>query len=511
MPNKTKIFFRADGSASIGLGHVIRSLALADMLKNDFDCHFIIRNPLPTLKTQILTVCQSIIELDDKEDYTTEADTLSDTLLHGDEIVVLDGYSFDTEYQKGIRKKGSKLACIDDIFSYHFVADLVINHAPGLTPKNYSAAPYTKFCLGVDYSLLRKPFLDAAQKTRHIEKIEKVFICFGGADFNNITLKVLKALDRPDWGIKQATVILGGANTFKDAIYDFTKNIKCLKVDLYENQTAAQMVALMEACSLAIVPASSILYEIASVKMPVISGYYVDNQLSVNKGFTNLGVIETVGNFNSFEHFEPVLKKVLSQNVQTFIDKQAKYFYGQSRKFLLKEFKKLELSLTINIRRATEADMQLYFDWANDKMTRANAVHQEQIPLENHQKWFAGKVKSEKAVLYVAELNGEPIGQVRFDLDHGNAIIDYAIDAHHRGKGLGSIMLKKCIHKVIQEYDSLDKVSGLVKISNTPSAKIFENIGFKMITRKTINNVEYLQYEVAVKSWCQEKTTMNVK
>ena len=35
-----KIIFRADAGAGIGYGHFIRSLALADMLKNDFDCVF---------------------------------------------------------------------------------------------------------------------------------------------------------------------------------------------------------------------------------------------------------------------------------------------------------------------------------------------------------------------------------------------------------------------------------------------------------------------------------------
>ena len=31
-----KIYFRADASATIGYGHFIRTLALADMLKDDF-------------------------------------------------------------------------------------------------------------------------------------------------------------------------------------------------------------------------------------------------------------------------------------------------------------------------------------------------------------------------------------------------------------------------------------------------------------------------------------------
>ena len=35
MTDKPKIYFRADGNSRMGLGHVIRSLALAEMLRDD--------------------------------------------------------------------------------------------------------------------------------------------------------------------------------------------------------------------------------------------------------------------------------------------------------------------------------------------------------------------------------------------------------------------------------------------------------------------------------------------
>ena len=38
---KPKVYIRADGSHDIGLGHLIRCIALAHMLKNDFDITFV--------------------------------------------------------------------------------------------------------------------------------------------------------------------------------------------------------------------------------------------------------------------------------------------------------------------------------------------------------------------------------------------------------------------------------------------------------------------------------------
>ena len=54
---KRKIYFRADASASIGYGHFIRTLALADMLKDDFDCTFFTCHPTPYQVDEMEKVC----------------------------------------------------------------------------------------------------------------------------------------------------------------------------------------------------------------------------------------------------------------------------------------------------------------------------------------------------------------------------------------------------------------------------------------------------------------------
>ena len=45
MVSYKKIYFRADASAQIGYGHFIRTLAIADMLKSEFDCTFFTVSP----------------------------------------------------------------------------------------------------------------------------------------------------------------------------------------------------------------------------------------------------------------------------------------------------------------------------------------------------------------------------------------------------------------------------------------------------------------------------------
>lgn len=339
MSQPPKVYFRADGNSEIGLGHVIRSLALADMLKNDFACHFVIRMPLEILKNQILIACESIIELPNADNVNEEVDFLIENHLTGEEIVVLDGYHFGESYQKDIRKKGSKLVCIDDIQHTHFSADAVINHAPGLDLQVFSKETYTNLFLGTEYALLRPAFLKAAVVKRIPTEIETIFICFGGADFNNLSLKVLQLFSAFKNRKYNINMVLGGANKFKQQIKNFAETIKESTINLYENLSAEQMVEVMQKSDVAIVPASSIMYEVLAVKMPIIGGYYVDNQVNIYHGFNEKELIIGVGDLNEFVDYESVLDKLSVNKIKVFLNKQEKVGITQAKKNHISLFK----------------------------------------------------------------------------------------------------------------------------------------------------------------------------
>jgi UDP-2,4-diacetamido-2,4,6-trideoxy-beta-L-altropyranose hydrolase len=294
MQTKRKIYFRADGSPQIGLGHITRSLALADMLKNDFEIIVVIQQPTEAVKQQILEVTAAIVALPQTTLYTAEAHWLAQNYLKNEDIVVLDGYNFQTDYQAVIKDTGAKLVCIDDIFSYHFLADVIINHSGGITPAQYRAESYTKFCLGLDYALLRKPFLEAAQQARKIEKIHKVFICFGGSDSSNFTEQVLQVCIASQL-FEQLYVVVGSAYVHERSLEILASEHK--NVFLYKNLDASRLCAVMQQCELAIVPASSIAYECLAVGLCLVVGYYVENQYNFHKYFTEMS-IKTVGDYN---------------------------------------------------------------------------------------------------------------------------------------------------------------------------------------------------------------------
>ncbi|MEO1518361.1 MAG: UDP-2,4-diacetamido-2,4,6-trideoxy-beta-L-altropyranose hydrolase [Bacteroidota bacterium] len=335
---KPSIVFRADGNAAIGLGHVIRSLALVQLLQNDFHCHFLIRGASDALRQQISSHCQ-MTELSDIPP-DQEAIQVCNRFLNGREIVVLDGYHFDTTYQRQIRQKGSKLVCIDDMHQHHFVADAIINHSPGVRPEHYSHETWTRCCLGPSYSLLRPAFREASQSTRYIDRIDQLFICFGGADSQQLSLRALEAISGQALGLSAIHVVLGSANQSVEKVKAFA-SITNENILVYQNLKANEMVELMQECHLAIVPSSSILYEVMAVQMPAITGYYVDNQCGLYAGFCQLGGIHGIGDFTRFDNYVEAIWHIREQGALEYLKAEAHTSIAESGQQLSQLFHSL--------------------------------------------------------------------------------------------------------------------------------------------------------------------------
>ena len=305
---KPIVYVRADGNSEIGLGHIIRSLALAEMLKEDFDCIFATRFLTDYIQTEASKVCIDIVKLPESEDHFDAF--LS--LLSSSETVVLDNYFFDTDYQKLIKSKGCKLVCIDDMHDKHFVADVVINHAPGVDKKQYSIESYTQLCLGLEYALLRKPFREeiAAIPNIVVEKPKNIFVCFGGTDYTNLSQKTINVLLQIS-NIEKIFAIIGNANKNKEKLSDAYKDNDV--VSILSNLSAEEMIAAIKKSDLAIVPSSSILLEIFSVGLPVITGFFVENQEEAFSFFVKNGL--ALGVNMSSENYQALLVDIFTQEI----------------------------------------------------------------------------------------------------------------------------------------------------------------------------------------------------
>lgn len=293
---KRKVYLRADASAEIGYGHFIRSLALADMLKDDFDCTFFTISPSNYQMAEMNKVCNFV----SLKEETKFKDFIN--LLSGNEIVVLDNYFFTTEYQREIKNKGCSLVCVDDMHDKHYVADIVINHV--LTDeKLFSVESYTKLALGLNYALLRKPFLQPLYNNK--EK-GHWFVSFGGTDYDNMTAKFVELLNSSP-KIKSITVVVGDSYKYHDTLEQFNK------IEIKKNLSANEMQQEMCRAQYAVLPSSSVCIEAIACGCKIASGFFVENQRHYADFFQSQRYVLPLGNLKDY-HGNIFIKEIENFN-----------------------------------------------------------------------------------------------------------------------------------------------------------------------------------------------------
>ena len=261
-----QLIFRADGNAQIGMGHVMRCLALANMLGSGF--RFAVVRPAPEVVRWIEEANGTVVPLatDDIEVFLA--------VVASNDVAVLDGYAFNETYQRAVRERVRRLVFIDDLAAGRQVADIVINHAGRITETQYEMEPYTKLHLGPQYALLRPEFL-RSEGFGPPPINGSIFVSLGGADPHNTSLTVLQAIRQLDATLP-VHLVLGPFHPGRAAIEAFQNQLPNLTI--LQNLSAAQMVAELQQCSLAITACSTIAYEVCTVNRPLIAIVTADNQ-----------------------------------------------------------------------------------------------------------------------------------------------------------------------------------------------------------------------------------------
>lgn len=303
MPSKRKIYFRADAGPNIGYGHYIRSLALADMLKQDFDCTMFTQTPTEYQINEAKDVCPIVVLPNDD----TKFDKFLE-YLHGDEIVVLDNYFFTTDYQRAIKAKGCQLVCIDDMHDKHYVADVVLNHGCD-DPSLFDKEEYTHLCLGFDYALLRRPFLESHN---NIERQKGLFVvCFGGSDPHNLTHKYVEHLIMSQ-GELQVVAVVGDGYQYRDTLSNISN------VEVRSCLSASEMANLFRNAEAVVCSASTTAYEALACGARVYAGWYVDNQKEFYQSLLKNNLIEPLESLYPFLILNKNSKRLVNLN---FINK----------------------------------------------------------------------------------------------------------------------------------------------------------------------------------------------
>ncbi|MGR6751939.1 UDP-2,4-diacetamido-2,4,6-trideoxy-beta-L-altropyranose hydrolase [Aeromonas veronii] len=264
-----KVAFRLDAGAKIGLGHLMRCLAIADRLKTaGAECHFLCHQ-LPMHLLPLLHSHQHhpLCGLDD-------AGPLPNLRP---EWLVCDHYQIDRQIEQTLAIHCGQLLVIDDLADRPHHGQQLLDQGPLRSAADYqSLAPADcQLLLGTDYALLRPAYRQLARQK--VSQWQRGLICFGGADPAGACLITLNTLARLPWARTiRWTLVAGGANPFWPELEQRVAELPDLPLTLLRQSD--QMAQLMQQHDFTIGAAGGMTWERACLGLPTLAVPIVDNQ-----------------------------------------------------------------------------------------------------------------------------------------------------------------------------------------------------------------------------------------
>lgn len=490
------LIIRADANAQIGTGHLMRCLALGQAWKDSGGEKVFItacdnKGLLERLYEEGFRVHLLDKAYPDPHDWEVTKEVLHD---NPGAWVALDGYHFDSTYQRQIKEAGHPLLVIDDMAHLeHYYADIVLNQNLHAEQLHYSCEPYTRLLLGTRYVLLRREFLKWQGWKREIPEVaQKVLVTLGGADPDNVTLKVIQALQQVHVDRLETVVVVGPSNPHYEELQAAASDSR-IPIQLEYNVT--NMPELMAWADVAVSSASSTVWELMFVGVPVLVLILAENQRYLAKWVEIRGVARNLG-----WHEDVSLDRMVQAMTQLLRETRTRIEMSQRDREIIdgEGTARVVMHLRgskIRLRQAREGDCRLLWEWANDPEVRESAFSRNPISWETHVQWFMRKLHEPTCFLFIGvDDRDTPIGQVRFEVHkEGEAEIDVSIERGKRGLGYGSLLISEAVEEVFHTIP-IQIIHAFVKPHNEASMRAFEKANFKRQATKTVRGNIAIHY-----------------
>jgi UDP-2,4-diacetamido-2,4,6-trideoxy-beta-L-altropyranose hydrolase len=313
-----RVLIRVDAAKHIGIGHVMRCLTLANLLKvNNAEVSFVCRPFAGHLGEYIIAEGHQLhllplathdikpeFDLTDTPSHATwlgedwETDLIQTRKLLDKQIfdwMIVDHYSLDCRWESAMRKHLGKIMAIDDLADRKHDCDLLLDqnlYEEINTRYNGLTSPECVKLLGPKYALLRPEFIEAHKQLRKRDgDINRIIIFFGGSDPSNETTKTLKAINQLKDSKIFVDVIVGNSNPEKENIKRYCEAAP----NINYHGLVRGMARLMLNADFAFGGAGVSTWERMAVGLPAAVIPIAENQLQVAKGASEVGAIYCMG------------------------------------------------------------------------------------------------------------------------------------------------------------------------------------------------------------------------
>jgi len=453
------IVIRVDAGMQIGTGHIMRCLTLAEELhRRNVHVQFICRAhpghlgnmvsskgfsitllPAPIQSVETLQkndIYAEWLGVSQKEDAMQTIAALTPRKI---DWLIVDHYGLDHEWETILRPYTHKIMIIDDIANRKHVCDLLLdqNFSQKLEERYSGLIPlHCNLLLGPRYALLKPEYAEYRKiQTPRNGKIDKILIFMGGSDNVNLTGKVLELLSIPELIHIEVDVVLGENNPHRNEILQQAKN----RPNTIVYNARPHLADLMAQADLAIGAGGVTTWERMCLGVPTLVISIADNQKPACQALSDAGFINYVCDWKDIGHInikEYILSLLEMEDILRFQSVVSQTLVDGRGAVRVTESLVPSSKNDLRLRPARKDDVYTYYDWVNDPVVRSNALNSEPILLETHLAWFDKSLSDPDTFMFVLEVQGLPVGQVRFELQKDEATIDYSLDQLVRGRGL---------------------------------------------------------------------------
>jgi len=284
MSSRTKIIlFRADSSSTIGTGHIMRDLVLAQQYAKKGHKIIFATQDLQGNTNHKIEEAKYQLEILNSNDIKELNTKIKELKIN---MIVIDHYDISYKFERELKVINNtlKILSFDDTYEKHY-CDILLNHNISADKKKYKGLvpEHCKLQCGTKYTLLREEFYEEKKKLKKKKRLLTkhkpftVFVAMGGADTANLNVQILKILKK--YKNIKVNLVTTTANKNLKTLQNYCKNKPW--IDLYINSN--KIAKLMKKSDLAIVTPSVTVNEVYFMNIPFVAIMTADNQIDMYK------------------------------------------------------------------------------------------------------------------------------------------------------------------------------------------------------------------------------------
>jgi UDP-2,4-diacetamido-2,4,6-trideoxy-beta-L-altropyranose hydrolase len=280
------VLFRSDANPQIGVGHIMRSLAIAQAWQDSGGrAVFLIAQGSPLVEDRLRSEGIEVRSVSSPPASQQDAAETSGLLAEiGVDWVVIDGFHFDLPYIDELRATGILMVLVDDHAARsRYDAEIVLNPNIFAAPSMYQSLPATgDLLLGLKYSLLRREFRNRPKREVSASPARKIVITMGGADPDNVSGRLLAAMNRVDVDGLEITLVSGASNPHESALRGV---VEASRWPIQWLKDVRDMPAVLQSADAAITAPGGTCAELAALGIPMLLVTIADNHVRTGEEF----------------------------------------------------------------------------------------------------------------------------------------------------------------------------------------------------------------------------------